>query len=229
MNKRVGSNKGGELTNVLGPLPRPARLGDFLPARDHGAILDWVVANPALFGAATVTTGQIDSRDRVSRDKRVALTTNELGPFEAMLTSRFFAALGEICARIGTPLAAQSLELEFSAHGDGGFFGPHIDIPTGAKRAAGDDQRQDRLLSAVYYFHREPRAFSGGALRLFRFGADPAGSGREPANHIDLAPVNNSLVAFASTVLHEVRPVDCPSDRFEDYRFALNCWYCRAL
>lgn len=217
------------MSNLLGPLPRYACLDDFLPPSDHRAILDWVVSNEALFDPATVSTGQVDSEDRVSHKKRVALTTNSLGPFEAMLTSQFFDALEEIVARTGTPLSAQSLELEFSAHGDGGFFGPHIDIPVGKNRAAGDEARQDRLLSAVYYFHRQPRAFSGGALRLFRFGADPADAGLEPENHIDVEPVNNRLVAFGSTVLHEVQPIRCPSARFEDFRFALNCWYCREL
>jgi Rps23 Pro-64 3,4-dihydroxylase Tpa1-like proline 4-hydroxylase len=27
--------------------------------------------------------------------------------------------------------------------------------------------------------------------------------------------------------MHEVRPVACPSGRFEDHRFAVNCWLCR--
>ena len=47
--------------------------------------------------------------------------------------------------------------------------------------------------------------------------------------HIDLEPLRNSLVAFPSWVPHEVRPIGVPSGDFGDYRFALNCWYCRAL
>lgn len=215
---------------MLGPMPRYAQLCDFLPERDNRRILEWVLSNAAEFGAAAVSTGQVNSEDRVSPKKRVALTTSNLGPFEPMLTKHFLGALEEIVAHTGAPLSPQSLELEFSAHGDGGFFGPHIDIPTGKNRGPnGGEPGQDRLLSAVYYFHREPKAFSDGALRLYRFGADPTGAGLESTNHIDFEPVNNSLVAFPSTVLHEVRPVRCLTSNFEDYRFALNCWYCRAL
>jgi SM-20-related protein len=32
---------------------------------------------------------------------------------------------------------------------------------------------------------------------------------------------------FPSWVLHEVRPVSCPSKRFVDSRFAINCWLWR--
>lgn len=85
------------------------------------------------------------------------------------------------------------------------------------------------MLSAVYYFHALPKGFSGGQLRLFRFGADHTAAQSELANHVDLEPVRNSLIAFPSWAYHEVRPVSCPSGDFADFRFALNCWYCRTL
>ena len=34
---------------------------------------------------------------------------------------------------------------------------------------------------------------------------------------------------FHSWVRHEVRTVNCPSRRFRDYRFAVNCWFRRKL
>ena len=88
---------------------------------------------------------------------------------------------------------------------------------------------QDRLLSAVLYFHREPKGFSGGELRLFRLNVRPDTKPVEVADHLDLMPVRNSLVAFPSWVTHEVRPISCPSNRFEDFRFALNCWFCGTI
>jgi Rps23 Pro-64 3,4-dihydroxylase Tpa1-like proline 4-hydroxylase len=54
-------------------------------------------------------------------------------------------------------------------------------------------------------------------------------AGEQQRAHIDLEPVRNSLVAFPSWVPHEVRPIAVPGGDFEGYRFALNCWYCRAL
>ncbi len=117
-----------------------------------------------------------------------------------------------------------------AAHPNGAHFAPHLDIPIGADRAplAAAD-RHDRVISAVYYFHAEPKAFTGGELRLYRYGAPAETIGQEPGNHVDIAPINNSLVAFPSWALHEVRPVQCPSDEFREYRFAVNCWYCKVL
>ena len=57
-----------------------------------------------------------------------------------------------------TPFELDELELELVAHGDGAFFGRHIDIFTGADANIG----QQRILSAVYYFHTQPKGFSGG-------------------------------------------------------------------
>jgi Rps23 Pro-64 3,4-dihydroxylase Tpa1-like proline 4-hydroxylase len=44
----------------------------------------------------------------------------------------------------------------------------------------------DRLLSAVYYFHAEPKAFSGRELRLHSFAGD--------GSFVDVPPEQNSLV-----------------------------------
>ena len=53
------------------------------------------------------------------------------------------------------------VELELVAHNDGAFYARHIDTATG------EDSNQVRVLSGVYYFHAKPKAFTGGALRLF--------------------------------------------------------------
>ena len=215
---------------MLGPLPPHIQMFDFLTEAEHGLLLDWVVANEKNFQPAVVNKGRIGSENRVDPYTRICATTRVIGPQEPMLRDRLLGALDQIMARTGIRLSPDSLELELAAHGDGAFFSAHTDIPVGHDRTPlSDEAGHDRLLSAVYYFHAQPKAFSGGELRLFRFGAEASGSGTDPANHIDLEPTSNSLVAFPSSVLHEVRPVHCPSGAFRDRRFALNCWYCRAL
>ena len=109
-------------------------------------------------------------------------------------------------------------------------------MPIGWGRSPlGGDARgtQDRLLSAVYYFHREPKRFTGGQLRLHRSTPDDDPSDpepiRNPADQIDIEPKRNSLLVFPSWASHEVLPVDCPSSRFEDHRFAVNIWLCATL
>jgi Rps23 Pro-64 3,4-dihydroxylase Tpa1-like proline 4-hydroxylase len=72
------------------------------------------------------------------------------------------------------------------------------------------------VLSGVYYFHRRPRAFTGGELRLYAIG--------DPDRFVDIEPTHNTLLVFPSWAPHEVRPVSCPTGQFMDSRFAINCW-----
>jgi SM-20-related protein len=97
------------------------------------------------------------------------------------------------------------------------------------RRDLGADSGEDRILSAVYYFYREPKAFFGGALRLYRLNLRPSTISAHTNDFIDVEPLQNSLVAFPSWTTHEVRPVSCPTGNFSDYRFALNCWFCRRI
>ena len=46
---------------------------------------------------------------------------------------------------------------------------------------------------------------------------------------VELEPLHNSLVIFHSRMTHEVRPVRCPSRKFADGRFSVNCWFRRNL
>jgi hypothetical protein len=39
---------------------------------------------------------------------------------------------------------------------------------------------------------------------------------------VDMEPTNDTLVFFPTSFPHEVLPVTCPSDRFEDLHFAIN-------
>jgi len=76
-----------------------------------------------------------------------------------------------------------------------------------------------RVISAVYYFHRLPKLFSGGALRIYPL------AGREKSSaFVEIEAINDTLVFFPSWFPHEVLPVACPTGQFEDSRFAINCW-----
>lgn len=101
-------------------------------------------------------------------------------------------------------------EIELVRHNDGDFYRRHIDTQTGPSETA------RRAISLVYYFHAEPKAFEGGALRLYALNRNDV--------FRDIEPKQNRLVAFPSWVPHEVMPIACPSGRFIDSRFAINCW-----
>jgi Rps23 Pro-64 3,4-dihydroxylase Tpa1-like proline 4-hydroxylase len=114
-----------------------------------------------------------------------------------------------------SPSLVGSVELELVAHYDGAFLKRHMDTSTGLDW----DAKGVRLLSAVYYLHRLPRAFSGGCLRLFPFGASGEDDG-----FLDIEPEHNTLIVFPSWAEHEVRPICCPSGEFADSRFSINIW-----
>lgn len=206
------------------PLPRYVRVLDFLAEREVQTLFDWALATADRFQPATVSRAQ----PRVDRARRIALTSAQLGPLEATLRTRLLDLLPELMAGTGTIGPRPTfLELELAAHGDGAYYRPHMDLRIGDGLSTKLKAAGVRVLSTVFYFHANPQKFSGGQLRLFRFGAIPQAQEPQPAPHIDLEPLRNSIVAFPSWVPHEVRPIAVPTGQFADYRFALNCWFCR--
>lgn len=200
------------------PMPASAIIDNFLDLDLRRSLLDWTLANQAAFQPASVFRGDGEA---VDPSARANLKLADLGPAREAIGERLLEALPQLAGMVGTdaPMHAR-LELELTAYGDGAFYHPHADISvSGASTAS-----ESRLLSAVYYFHRQPKAFAGGELRLFRWGADEESP--RPTDIRDIEPADNRLVGFLTWARHEVRPVRCPSGRFEDYRFAINCWYC---
>lgn len=105
--------------------------------------------------------------------------------------------------------------MQMTAHNDGCFYKIHND--------SGDKLTATRILTYVYYFYQEPKAFSGGELRLYNTELEGA---RQTAlsQFEDIEPRNNSIVFFDSRCMHEVRPIHCPSRHFTQGRFTLNGW-----
>ncbi|MEZ0243718.1 MAG: 2OG-Fe(II) oxygenase [Sphingomonas sp.] len=183
---------------------------DFLSPRDHADLLAWTLANKALFKPATVTGNVVRPRFRS------ALHFKGEADWTGMLRARVMAILPDLIAEVGlVAFSSDKLEIEMVAYQDGGFILRHVDTGTSEARSA-----RDRIASAVYYFHREPKPFSGGELRLMPLKPPPEGM----PGHVDIAPEQNSLVAFPSWAPHEVLPVRAATPRFEDSRFAINLW-----
>ena len=196
------------------PIAPHRQYRDFVAADECAALLDWALANKARFMPGVLRKGVVQPEVRRSRVLR------DLGELRPLLKQRLL----DQCARLVddlsmAPFVAGHVELELAAHNDGDSFVLHTDTYTGDDRP----ERGDRMVSGVYYFHREPKAFSGGSLRLHRFGATL----EAPRDFLDVEPEQNSLVVFPSWAPHEVRPVACPSKSFADSRFSVNCWIYR--
>lgn len=189
---------------------------DLLPAEAHDGLLDWILANEAALRPSTLSGGRLDPAFRASR----SLPRSLGGRWQDALRERIAELFPDLLRATGTrPFALAEIDLKLVAYGDGDFFAPHTDTLVGARRGA-----TDRVITAIYYLHREPKGYSGGELRLYPIGAK--GAADDP--FVELAPQRNALVAFPAWATHGVSPVRCPSRRFEDSRFAINCWLNRA-
>lgn len=177
---------------------------DFLDCKEEQELFEYAIENEMRFEDSTIVGGVVDETPR--RSQRLT----DLGPPGKQFEARIRADAPDFFAKAGTPpFEIEYVELEIAAHGDGAHFAAHTDIPFGWGRSPlGGDKSgtQDRVVSLVYYFYREPRGFEGGELRIHRFG-----SNSQPGDFVEIQAVRNSLVVFTSWATHEVRPVKCAS------------------
>jgi len=194
------------------------RAGRFLPHRVISCwlgeeraegLLSYALAEESRFKPTKVSD---DGKGLYDPTVRRSSVLKDLGPFAEILREKALALQTDLEAAFGmghTP--TKSTQIELVAHGDGGFYQPHIDTFTGGEFIPGDSRR----LSLIYYLHRRPRRFAGGRLRLFELGGQQT---------IDVDPAHDSLLAFPSFASHEVELVSCPGGSFADSRFAVNIW-----
>jgi SM-20-related protein len=208
----AGEDRGhGSYLNPLHRLPRIAIRRGILPERDVDALFDWAVAQEADFVASNLADGRIDPARRNS----LSFPRDRMLPWRDVMVSRLTDLLPQLLAETGMErFALHRIELDALAYRDGAFFQRHIDAVI---RSTDEQAADERILTAVYYFHREPKGFSGGELRL-------SSIARDMPTLRDIVPERNCLVAFPSWTPHEVLPVRCPSGQFADSRFAINLW-----
>lgn len=181
------------------------RLAQYVQAHESDFVLSEVVAP----GAAATT---VDFEHRKSR------VLFELGEHEDVISGRILSYLPRILPAVSLepfPIARVEAQITASNHGD--FFRPHEDN--------GDPPLRTRELTFVYFFHREPKAFLGGELRIYDPRATNGGSAVRACRVI--VPQQNQIVFFPSHLLHEITPVNCASRAFADSRFTLNGWFHR--
>jgi Rps23 Pro-64 3,4-dihydroxylase Tpa1-like proline 4-hydroxylase len=192
-----------------GLLPPYLVLHDFLDQAMVTDLLDYAVSRQSDFTPTQLRSKTVDPTVRISTGLR------DLGTFRQVLETRILGLLPTVIAQLRVSgVDEPTLETELVAHGDGAFYKRHIDTKT----AHNWDISRIRILSGVYYFSAEPKGFTGGALRLHAIGS------KAGEDFVDIEPARNSLLVFLSWAPHEVLPVSCPSQRFIDSRFAINCW-----
>jgi Rps23 Pro-64 3,4-dihydroxylase Tpa1-like proline 4-hydroxylase len=200
---------GGDATVVKS---RYVLLENFLPPEQHEALLAYVGREAGRFVDSTVTTDDANYR----RSK----VLHQFPDFAELFRRKVAEAMPRVLPVLAMPsFPVQEIEAQLTAHNDGNYFRLHND--------SGSPETLSRALTYVYYFHNEPKAYSGGEFRMHdsvlsngRYGCGAAAA--------DIEPRNNSVLFFASHCHHEVLPVRVPSGRFEDGRFTVNGWVRRA-
>ena len=199
-----------EITPMRSIMPPHVVLRDLFDEQTVTGLLDYALAHERTFAPTGVSHGKANS---FKPHFRVSLGLRDLGPFKPILQVKVLGLVPDLVVKLGaTPMESPKLELQLVAHNEGAFYKRHIDTQTASNR------NHIRALSAVYYFHAEPKAFSGGMLRLYGIGGEGS---------VDIEPERNMLLVFPSWAPHEVMPINCPSRRFVDSRFAINCWIYR--
>ncbi len=108
-----------------------------------------------------------------------------------------------------------NIEIQLTQHNDGNYYKIHNDN--------GSIDCANRILTYVYYFHLEPKAFSGGELVLYDNKIEN-NFYVEADTYKKVTPQHNCIVFFPSHYMHEVLTVNCPSRAFMDSRFTINGW-----
>ncbi|HZQ24185.1 MAG TPA: 2OG-Fe(II) oxygenase [Terriglobales bacterium] len=193
-------------------------LDEFLMPQELAELTSYALQREADFVVSEVVApGAGDSAiDYEHRRSRVLM---DLGDHGDILVNRINQCMPLVLQKLGrSTFPVTRVEAQMTASNDGDYFRHHSDN--------GQGEIATRELTFVYFFHREPKAFEGGELRIYdtqMVNGEYLSTGR----YKTIVPGQNQIVLFPSSLLHEITPVQCPSRAFADSRFTLNGWFHR--
>ena len=152
----------------------------------------------------------------VNYEHRRSRVLMDLAQHQDVILNRIRGVLPQVLSELGMEdFSIADVEVQITASNDGDFFRFHSDN--------GSDRVASRQLTFVYFFHREPRRFEGGELRIHDARLEE-GAYVSEGSYQAVVPRQNQIVFFPCELLHEITPVTCPSGQFADSRFTLNGW-----
>jgi len=190
---------------------------NFLPPQELDFATAHAKAHEAEFESAVLSLAEDGDKKSTSDYRfRRSRVLNNVAAVAPMVVQRLHTVLPHLWQPLAmTPMAFTGVECQMTAHGDGDFFNTHTDN--------GLPDIAHRYLSYVYYFHREPKQFTGGALRLYKT-VIGEGAVKPGDKVIDIDPPRNGLMVFPSWIQHEVTPISCASAALLDQRLTINGW-----
>lgn len=196
--------------SIFIPCSNYIQIDDFLTPEENQYALDIALQRQQDYIESSTTT-QADNYRKSS-----VLFAQYYPELSELIKSKVVAIVPEILSKLNQrPFAISEIEIQLTAHNDGCFYKMHND--------AGSEKTATRELTYVYYFHKQPKAFSGGELKLYDTELKSSTVTTHP-NYKLIEPENNRIIFFNSRSRHEVLPVVCQSKAFEDSRFTLNGW-----
>jgi SM-20-related protein len=193
-------------------ISRYAQIDNFLTTAEKNKLIKYVLAKESQFVSTSTSTN--------AEDYRRSMVLHSFPEFSTLMVNRIKAILPDVLRKLNLPsFTIGEIESQLTMHNDNNFYKLHND--------SGSPDTASRFFTYVYYFNREPKAFSGGELLIYDSKIEnnfyvAAESFRT------VEPRNNSIVFFLSRYMHEVLPVSCPSKSFADSRFTINGWVRRA-
>jgi SM-20-related protein len=208
------------------PAELPAKcvvLDEFLAPAELANLTRFVLEHEADFSASTVVSRHVEDSESdgeisgvINYDHRRSRVLMDLAQHQDVMLDRIKSVLPLVLDQLGMEeFAIADAEAQVTASNDGDFFHFHSDN--------GSERVRSRRLTFVYFFHREPRQFEGGELRIHD-------SHLKDETYVSddtyqtIVPRQNQIVFFPCELLHEITPVKCASQRFADSRFTLNGW-----
>jgi Rps23 Pro-64 3,4-dihydroxylase Tpa1-like proline 4-hydroxylase len=187
---------------------------EFLVAQELQSLLEFTMkCAPNFVATQVIGTNGSNHLDHQTRRSRVLY---ELDVFQQIFSDRLLYFLPHVLARLGhEPFPVSHVEVQLTATNNGEYFRIHNDNDAGPVR--------NREITFVYFFHREPRGFFGGELRIFDTQCQNQGNAVTGPYRL-IYPLQNQIVFFPSHCMHEILPVGCASEQFADSRFTVNGW-----
>jgi SM-20-related protein len=183
---------------------------EFLAFQELTDLRDYTRARQSEF-----TASQVHDPDHLRDWYRRSRVLMDTGRFHELFRERIAFYLPRILRSLQQPFFEMTrLESQMTASNDGDYFHMHNDNTHASWPS--------REITFVYFFHREPRPFTGGELVLYDFSPDGVSDAGPVRRRV--TPQQNSIIFFPSSALHEILPVQCPSHRFDDGRLTLNGW-----
>ncbi|HTS08871.1 MAG TPA: 2OG-Fe(II) oxygenase [Candidatus Eisenbacteria bacterium] len=190
-------------------------LDEFLAPQELADLTQFTLDHQSEFETSEVLSPSAED-GVVNYDHRRSRVLMALGKHQDLILDRIKSVLPDVLEKLGMQeFAIRDVEAQITASNDGDFFHFHNDN--------GNAPVSSRHLTFVYFFHREPKRFEGGELRIHdaRLHADAYVS---EGTYQTIKPQQNQIVFFPCELMHEITTVECPSKSFADSRFTLNGW-----